>query len=101
MKILKKLLWYSTTSPIYEPRRLPNVGYLGVGYDIYRGNPREIGNIDPGFRLEPIFNLTLDGDTTPDSKYILPMELLLISVFLALLTFLLIMFSTLMITKKN
>jgi len=55
-----------------KPERLPNVGYLGVGYDIYKGNPREVGSVDPGFRLEPVFNLTLDGGTTSDGRYILP-----------------------------
>ncbi|CAG8640128.1 7907_t:CDS:2 [Paraglomus brasilianum] len=56
----------------YEPTRLPNIGYLGVGYDIYRGNPKEIGSVDKGFKLEPIFNLTLDGGITPDGRYVLP-----------------------------
>jgi hypothetical protein len=69
MKILKFLALPFIVS---KPERLPNVGYLSAGYDIYKGNPREIGSIDPGFRLEPVFNLTLDGGTTPDGRYILP-----------------------------
>ncbi|CAI2179026.1 20464_t:CDS:2 [Funneliformis geosporum] len=67
--ILKNSILYFLVS---EPTRLPNIGYLGGGYDIYKGNPREIGSVDPGFRLEPIFNLTLDGGITPDGRYILP-----------------------------
>ncbi|CAI2187596.1 6260_t:CDS:2 [Funneliformis geosporum] len=69
MKIFKLLALPFIVS---GPERLPNVGYLSSGYDIYKGNPRETGSVDPGFRLESIFNLTLDGGTTSDGRYILP-----------------------------
>lgn len=57
-----------------EPRRFSNIMYMGVGYDIYKGNPQGINNngqLDPGFKGS-IFNLTVDGDLTPDHKFILP-----------------------------
>lgn len=52
--------------------RLPNVGYLGQGYNIFEGNPRSSRVVDPGFR-QPVLGLTYeDGLTTADGKYAIP-----------------------------
>ena len=45
--------------------------YLGLGYNIYKGNP--LGDrIDPGFRSQ-LFAFSYDGgQTTDDNRYLIP-----------------------------
>ena len=33
-----------------------NIDYLGLGYNVFKGNPLE--NVDPGFSEQSIFELT-------------------------------------------
>lgn len=52
----------------------PGIDYLGVGYDIYHGNPEgdEISMTDPGFR-QPIRTVSYTGVTmTRDNRYLTP-----------------------------
>jgi len=52
--------------------RLPNVGYLGMGYNIVKGNPDNQFK-DPGFRF-PVLNITTyqENSLTSDGKYSIP-----------------------------
>ena len=51
----------------------PNIGYLGRGYDIFKGNPDATHvNADPGFR-SAIYSLDEYGsERTPDLRYMIP-----------------------------
>jgi len=50
----------------------PNIGWLGLGYDLMYGNPHAWGIVDPGFR-GVVFNMSLyQGATTPDGRYQIP-----------------------------
>merc|ERR550532_1070223 len=52
--------------------KLPNVGYLGQGYNIFKGNPQSSSVVDPGFQ-QPLLGLTYeDESTTADGKYVIP-----------------------------
>lgn len=54
--------------------RLPDIGYLGLGYDLYMGNPLEETTAeDPGLR-EAVFDLTnySQQKMTPDNRYLIP-----------------------------
>ncbi|CAG2215344.1 unnamed protein product [Mytilus edulis] len=49
-----------------------NVGYIGRGYDIYKGNPiSEDGEVDQGFRL-PVIDLPFSFRFTSDGAYRIP-----------------------------
>ena len=62
-----------------DAAKMPNIGYLLAGYDIYASNPMPMdGNPDPGFRAA-IFKAEYKGLTTPDSLYCSPEGLLFIS----------------------
>jgi len=51
--------------------RLPNVRYLGMGYDLINGNPEN--NVrDPGFSFGVLKFTWSAGTTTPDGKYLVP-----------------------------
>ena len=52
---------------------MKNIGYLALGYDIYKGNPHFTGTgVDPGFVLSPIFEFETKNDQTPDGRYLIP-----------------------------
>ncbi|XP_077992423.1 uncharacterized protein LOC144446518 isoform X2 [Glandiceps talaboti] len=59
--------------PAEEATSFPNVGYLGRGYDIFYGNPRnDDGSIDPGFR-QAVIGLTYNKvKYSPDRIYLVP-----------------------------
>ena len=51
---------------------MPNIGYLGAGYDHIHGNPHSSDHFDPGYR-QSIFDLTkYCGDVTSDNRYLIP-----------------------------
>lgn len=74
---------YMPTHQVGEMQAYPGIDYLGIGYDLIRGNPR--GNpqdmLDPGFR-QPVRTadytenwLTRDGKyRTPTGSYALPLK---------------------------
>ena len=51
--------------------KLPNVRYLGMGYDIIRGNPED-RHSDPGFRFSVLKFTWENSRTTSDAKYMVP-----------------------------
>lgn len=56
------------------PFKVPEISYLGMGYDIFRGNPLEVeqGRADPGWQ-RLVYNLTyLPGQVTPDGQILQP-----------------------------
>ena len=57
-----------------EMKPYPGIDYLGMGYDVYRGNPEGDEKLmsDPGFRL-PIRQMSYVGASlTRDNKYLTP-----------------------------
>ena len=49
-----------------------NLGYIGRGYDLYKGNPlSDDGVVDQGFRL-PIMDLPYTHKFTADGQYRVP-----------------------------
>lgn len=54
------------------PPTLPNIGYLGSGYDIFKGNPHSTGQSDPGFKGKVLELSYDDGATTVDQQYVIP-----------------------------
>ena len=67
----------STKSPsVGDAKPLPNIGYLGSGYDFIAGNPEGDTHslLDPGYR-SPVIQLTWDKTvkhTTADQRYLVP-----------------------------
>ncbi|XP_077978826.1 uncharacterized protein LOC144434246 [Glandiceps talaboti] len=59
--------------PTDSATSFPNVGYLGRGYDIFYGNPRnDDGSIDPGFR-QAVIGLTYNKvKYSSDRMYLVP-----------------------------
>ena len=58
-----------------DPPRIPNIGYLGSCYNIFKGNPFATGGtLDPGFlSAQNIFTFTFDDRlTTTDGRYSIP-----------------------------
>ena len=51
---------------------LTRIGYILVGFDIFRGNPLSSKGVDPGFRTIPIMNAIYSGKTTSDKLNKLP-----------------------------
>mmetsp|Transcript_11584 Transcript_11584/g.13345 ORF Transcript_11584/g.13345 Transcript_11584/m.13345 type:complete len:572 (+) Transcript_11584:46-1761(+) len=69
------LILLSITSVIAQDiPKLPNIGYLGSGYDLIKGNPQPTSaQADPGFTVAPIFTLAYTQNrTTPDGHYLIP-----------------------------
>jgi len=60
--------------PAWGPSMFPNSGYLGQGYDIFKGNPHaQDGESDPGIRLEGILQLPYtEGLLTQDHRHAIP-----------------------------
>ena len=58
-----------------ESPGLPNLEYLGLGYDLIRGNPRgsELNGLDPGFRYPVIRLVQKQSDLTVDQEYMVPL----------------------------
>ena len=54
---------------------IPNLEYLGLGYDILRGNPRgsESSELDPGFRYSVLRLRQVQTDLTVDGEYTVPL----------------------------
>eukprot|EP01095_Lingulamoeba_sp_RSL-Kostka_P017251 TRINITY_DN8856_c4_g1_i1.p1 TRINITY_DN8856_c4_g1~~TRINITY_DN8856_c4_g1_i1.p1 ORF type:complete len:1890 (+),score=669.04 TRINITY_DN8856_c4_g1_i1:53-5671(+) len=50
---------------------VPNVGYIGRGYDFFEGYPNSIGGVDPGYRLH-ILEYVYDLRLTADAEYSVP-----------------------------
>lgn len=56
-----------------SPTKFKNIGYLAMGYDVFKGNPHSTGKFDSGFKLDRVFSLTYeDGNTTPDGEHLVP-----------------------------
>lgn len=55
-------------------QKIPNIGYMAYGYDIYKGNPlTTTASIDPGIVISSIFSLSYQLNlTTGDGLYLLP-----------------------------
>lgn len=52
-------------------KRIPQIGYLGTGYNGYTGNPFS-GGVDPGF-LHPVIKLSYsENQITPDGMWLIP-----------------------------
>jgi hypothetical protein len=65
--------WVTSTG-LGDSPGVPGVEYLGLGYNIFEGNPRGTGNseLDPGFRHR-VINLVMDQNlTTMDTDYMKP-----------------------------
>ena len=55
-----------------EPTMLPNIDFLGSGYDVFRGNPRSRSR-DPGFKTEKILALNYKNKSISDcGNWIIP-----------------------------
>lgn len=54
---------------------IPNLEYLGIGYDIVHGNPRgsDVSQLDPGFRHPVIKLVQVDTEVTTDQKFAVPL----------------------------
>ena len=54
---------------------VPNLEYLGLGYDMIRGNPRgsESSEVDPGFRYRVLRLRQVQSDLTVDGAYTVPL----------------------------
>jgi hypothetical protein len=50
---------------------VPNIGYLGRGYDYFLGNPASETGVDPGYRL-PLLEFAYGNKLTEDGLYSLP-----------------------------
>ena len=50
--------------------KLPNIGYLGVGYDYIKASP--LDQTDNGFLTSNIFTYQYSGKITPDGRYSIP-----------------------------
>jgi len=69
--ILHAVAIFIATGGCYAVDKLPNARYLGMGYDVVRGNP-DNNFYDPGF-LYAIFEFTWDHQrTTSDGRYLIP-----------------------------
>lgn len=55
------------------PPKLPNIGYIGYGYNVFTANPHASNHFDPGFGQVPIFDFTYNQQqTTADGKWLVP-----------------------------
>ena len=71
--ILLSFLLIAIKGSTAEPPRFPNIGYLGSGYNIYKGNPHSTQGLDPGFTFNNLYKFTYDnGQTTADGRYSIP-----------------------------
>ena len=53
-------------------RTLPRIGYIFVGYDMYKGNPLSSAGVDPGFLTIPVYESAYSGRTTADVLSFVP-----------------------------
>ena len=71
--ILLSFLLIAIKGSSAEPPRFPNIGYLGSGYNIFKGNPHSTQGLDPGFTFNNLYKFTYDnGQTTADGRYSIP-----------------------------
>ncbi|KAL4486812.1 hypothetical protein ABPG72_006644 [Tetrahymena utriculariae] len=67
--------WKQTIS-LGQINYIPNVSYLGQGYNIFQGNPLSTSGIDPGFRNLPAVSLLYQDNlwdaASPDRAYFIP-----------------------------
>ncbi|EAR82900.1 MAC/perforin domain protein (macronuclear) [Tetrahymena thermophila SB210] len=67
--------WKQSISP-GQIKYIPNVSYLGQGYNIFQGNPLSTSGIDPGFRNVPAVDLLYQDNlwdaASPDRAYFIP-----------------------------
>ncbi len=63
----------SFPSVVASPGGIPGIEFLGLGYDIVKGNPRgtSTSELDPGFRHRAL-DLIIGGRTTLDGQYSIP-----------------------------
>lgn len=55
------------------PVTLPNIDYIGSGYDIVRGNPHAKGTVDLGFKFKSVFEFNYESKTiTADGRFTVP-----------------------------
>lgn len=55
------------------PPKLPNIGYIGYGYNIFYGNPHCTDVFDPGFGQVPLFEFSYDKkQITTDGRWLIP-----------------------------
>ncbi|KAL4462604.1 hypothetical protein ABPG74_000434 [Tetrahymena malaccensis] len=69
------MFWNQTISP-GQIKYIPNISYLGQGYNIFYGNPLSTSGLDPGFRNLPAVDLlyqdNLWDSVSPDRAYFIP-----------------------------
>ena len=53
-------------------RKLPNIDFLGVGYDVFRGDPRSRSQ-DPGFKTKKVLALNYESQKpSANGNWVLP-----------------------------
>lgn len=58
---------------VNEMQTFPNIGYVGMGYDMLNGNPHPKFGTDPGFKVRSVYQYTYNqGRVTADLKYKVP-----------------------------
>ena len=57
-----------------DTKKMPNIGYILRGYDIFLGNPMStMASTDPGFCMQTIFSAKYNlGKVTADQRYSIP-----------------------------
>ncbi|KAL4472668.1 hypothetical protein ABPG74_018617 [Tetrahymena malaccensis] len=67
--------WKDSIQP-GQIKYIPNVSYLGQGYNIFQGNPLSTSGLDPGFRNFPAVSLLYQDNlwdaASPDRAYFIP-----------------------------
>jgi len=60
---------------LFAASGIPNLEYLGLGYDLIRGNPRgsDSSELDPGFRYRILVLRQEPSNTTVDFAYLVPL----------------------------
>lgn len=66
---------WTTRVGLGESGGIPNLEYLGLGYDIVFGNPRgsETSELDPGFRHRVVRLIQKQTDLTVDGEFTVPL----------------------------
>lgn len=66
---------YTKREGLGESPGIPNLEYLGIGYNIFEGNPRgsDISEADPGFRSGVIQLVQKQTELTIDQDYMVPL----------------------------
>lgn len=70
--VLATRAYYEAQTPFIATTSRPNLGYIGRGYDLFKGNPlSDDGVVDQGFRL-PVMELPYTYKFTADGNHRIP-----------------------------